>query len=99
MGMFGKGVYFAKTPLKSWQYSSRKNFNYILACDVALGKSKPARKGKNINPDVDLRRSWFQHMLGKTDYDSLRGLARCDGGSLNVPEYTIYRPERALPRF
>merc|ERR1712232_162468 len=53
-GMFGAGVYFAKTPLKSWQYSLHKGSAYLLVSDVALGLSKPARKGKNVDPRVDL---------------------------------------------
>merc|ERR1712216_634403 len=33
-GMFGKGLYFADTPLKSWPYST---VGFIMVCDVALG--------------------------------------------------------------
>ena len=40
-GMFSKGIYFAGTPLKSWQYSTT---GYMLVCDVALGRlDKPQR--------------------------------------------------------
>merc|ERR1719412_1902660 len=39
-GMFGRGIYFADTPLKSWQYSSKTGWDWILVCDVILGRQK-----------------------------------------------------------
>jgi len=39
-GIFGKGIYFADNPLKSWQYSTT---GYMLVCDVALGRERQMR--------------------------------------------------------
>lgn len=56
-GMFGRGIYFADTPLKSWQYARGKNWNkfsargrsvgYLLVCAVALGRPKEMRQASN----------------------------------------------------
>lgn len=56
-GMFGKGVYFADTPLKSWQYARGKSWNslnargrtvgYLLVCAVALGRPKEMRRASS----------------------------------------------------
>merc|ERR1719401_328010 len=98
-GMFGAGIYFARTPLKSWQYSNGKGSAYLLVSSVALGASKPARRGKQIDPKIDLKRSWLMSMFGSSAYDSVVGVEQEEGGSVRVPEFTIYRPEQALPRF
>eukprot|EP00747_Dinoflagellata_sp_TGD_P101257 gnl/TRDRNA2_/TRDRNA2_168292_c0_seq2.p1 gnl/TRDRNA2_/TRDRNA2_168292_c0~~gnl/TRDRNA2_/TRDRNA2_168292_c0_seq2.p1 ORF type:complete len:417 (+),score=49.98 gnl/TRDRNA2_/TRDRNA2_168292_c0_seq2:26-1252(+) len=49
-GMFGRGIYFADVPLKSWQYS---NSQYLLVCDVALGQVKEMRTAApGFRPDA-----------------------------------------------
>merc|ERR1712216_313197 len=85
-GMFGKGVYLAKTPLKSWQYSTRDEYHeyrshYMLVCDVALGSERemtaagaPCRRASLV--DVICRRPMQQTMC-----DSVKGLAVEQGGS------------------
>merc|ERR1712110_1125479 len=53
-GMFGKGVYFAGTPLKSFQYTARHGT--MLLCDVELGNSMTARSAKtDLEPERDLQ--------------------------------------------
>lgn len=56
-GMFGRGIYFADTPLKSWQYARGKHWNhfsargrsvgFLLVCAVALGRPKEMRQASN----------------------------------------------------
>lgn len=83
-GMFGKGVYFADVPLKSWKYST---IGFMLVCDVALGREK--RCG---HADSSLTLS----TLG--EFDSAQGLARDQGGALRNPEWVVYRHRQAIPR-
>jgi len=98
-GMFGKGVYFAPSPLKSWQYACRSN-GYVLACDVALGKCKQVRSAApSFNPSRDLKQGWLSSLFSKRDYDSVEALPQGQGGAVRVTEYAIYVPERALPRY
>jgi len=94
-GMFGKGLYFADCPLKSWQYVGRPGV--MLACNVELGNSM-LKRSAGCNPSSDLRRSWAAKLIGGRSYDSLTAV---DGflGCVRVPEYVVYRPEQALPRF
>merc|ERR1712113_1038031 len=98
-GMFGKGIYFAQTPLKSWQYSqvSDHETQFMLVCDVALGLETemkdagvPPRKIKLIN---SVRCQWPSSI----DCDSVTGLSRDQGGSLRVQEHVVYNPDQALP--
>lgn len=98
-GMFGKAVYFAASPLKSWQYSARKG-GYMLACDVALGKCKHVRSAApRFNPARDLQRSGLAYFFGGRSYDSVQAVPHSEGGSVRVTEYAVYHPQRARPRF
>lgn len=98
-GMFGKGVYFAETPLKSWRYSSGKGSRFMIVAEVALGATKVTRKARpELNPEVDFQRSWLLQLICcARDFDSLQAVSKCDGGAVNVPEYVVYRHEQALP--
>jgi hypothetical protein len=99
-GMFGKGIYFACSPLKSWQYSNRKTSEYMLACDVALGNAKKICEARRtFDPAVELRQPWWRRIVGVKGFDSLVAPCRQDGGAVNVPEYVIFHPDRALPRY
>lgn len=99
-GMFGKGIYFAEAPQKSWRFATRKQTRHLIACDVAIGNVKPVRHAAPaLDPSIDLRRSWLLRAFGAEDYDSLMAPARSHGGVVNVPEFVIYHPERALPRY
>lgn len=99
-GMFGKGVYFAQTPLKCWRYATTNGSRYILVCDVALGSVKISRKAApEIGPEQGLQRSWLLKLFGAVDFDSLMAPPRQKGGSVNVPEYTLYNQELAIPRY
>merc|ERR1711879_24853 len=50
-GMFGKGVYFARTPLKSKQYIGW--LGCLLLCEVELGNSKVQQTAKaNLRADT-----------------------------------------------
>jgi len=99
-GMFGKGVYFAGTPLKSWQYSKNKGSRFLLVCDVALGNAKPVRcASPKLEPEFHLKRSWIMQLFGMPDYDSIEAISKEGGGAVNVPEYVIFNPAQALPRF
>mmetsp|Transcript_99496 Transcript_99496/g.197158 ORF Transcript_99496/g.197158 Transcript_99496/m.197158 type:complete len:314 (+) Transcript_99496:82-1023(+) len=104
-GMFGKGIYFAGTPLKSWQYSmkgesqSSSSKHYMLVCDVALGLEAEMRQA-----GVPKRSGWWR--LFRTckspftlEADSVVGLSQDQGGALRVPEYVVYRSCQAVPRF
>jgi len=94
-GMFGKGIYFADCPLKSWQYVGCPGL--MLACDVELGNTRVKRTA-GCDPNRDLKRSWAAKLVGARSYDSLTA---ADGllGCVRVPEYVVYRPEQALPRY
>jgi len=82
-GMFGRGVYFADTPLKSWQYST---VGFILVCDVALGCVQEARYANRLTSSLGM------------GYDSVVGLPRAQGGSLRIPEWVVYKTSQAIPR-
>lgn len=92
-GMFGKGIYFADCPLKSWQYC--RWYGPMLVCDVELGTSKIQRTSKsNMEPERDFQRGWLMRMLGNCNYDSVTARS-----CVRVPEYVIYRPEQVVPRY
>lgn len=96
-GMFGKGIYFADTPLKSWQYTDGMyswTTGLILACWVELGRpchQKSARTDLTRPP----RRSFLEWVKGKEKYSSVVGDDHEVGGSLRAPEYIIYDPSQA----
>merc|ERR1712176_1026463 len=84
-GMFGRGVYFAGTPQKSWQYCKGLRC-YMLVCDVALGRT------------LEKKTSDVCFKIQNTDFDSVTGLARPDG-VLNATEYVIYDTDQVWPIF
>merc|ERR1712061_985935 len=95
--MFGKGVYFADTPMKSWQYGKH---GYILQCSVELGRVRRVYKAwSGIDPNRDLRPNWVASFMGEQPYNSVQAMTRAQGGAVNLPELTVYQPERALPRY
>mmetsp|Transcript_17201 Transcript_17201/g.49907 ORF Transcript_17201/g.49907 Transcript_17201/m.49907 type:complete len:337 (-) Transcript_17201:177-1187(-) len=92
-GMFGKGIYFAKSPLKSWQYARQSRM--ILLCDVALGRTLRQRTARSQlhaeSPE-----------LTKGDWIDARGFdsVTAPGGSVvRVAEFCIYDRLLALPRY
>jgi len=119
-GMFGKGVYFARCPLKSVGYARytssftklRRLFSskpgpaadtrVMLVCDVHLGRSKTLRRAapyltssEQLQPGP-LTRLCFPDQK----YDSVYvpgGLFCCY--AVNVDEYVIFDPTRAIPRY
>ncbi|CAE7213052.1 Parp2 [Symbiodinium sp. CCMP2592] len=101
-GMFGKGIYFADCPLKSWRYcfSSKQMADslprilgrggYILMCWVDLGTR---REEKEAKPELKgyNRRGWMAWLTGQRGaYDSVVGMTEEEGGALRVPEYIVY---------
>merc|ERR1712217_759917 len=84
-GMFGTGIYFACNPLKSWQYSVGKDppgqRHYMLVCDVALGRPMEL---KEALPQINIPCG--------SEFDSVVGLTRSEGGALRVREYVVYKP-------
>jgi len=96
-GMFGKGVYFAGCPLKSLQYSGRSGT--LLLCEAELGLTKVQYSAHNdLQPQRDFKRGWFAKVIGCEDFDSIEAPAGFFG-SVRVPEYVIYKPEQAVPRY
>lgn len=100
-GMFGKGIYFANTPLKSLQYTSwwRRKKGVMLVCDVELGNTKYQRSADPTTaPDSHLKRHWFMAAIGKRSFDSVTA---ADGllGSVRVPEYIVFKPDQTVPRY
>mmetsp|Transcript_70663 Transcript_70663/g.206888 ORF Transcript_70663/g.206888 Transcript_70663/m.206888 type:complete len:372 (+) Transcript_70663:72-1187(+) len=102
-GMFGKGIYFADCPLKSWQYTKNLGENLmccrrgglILMCWVDLGEQRRESQA-NIRLGGYDRSSWWAWLtLQQGAYDSVVGLDQGQGGSLRVPEYVIYNPSNA----
>mmetsp|Transcript_180670 Transcript_180670/g.573365 ORF Transcript_180670/g.573365 Transcript_180670/m.573365 type:complete len:287 (+) Transcript_180670:500-1360(+) len=96
-GMFGKGVYFADCPLKSWQYTDGWGFfgrsGIILVCWVELGRTsheKGARPWLSRPP----HRSPWQWLRGEGRYTSVSGDDQTEGGALRVPEYIVYDPSK-----
>jgi len=96
-GMFGKGVYFASAPLKSFQYA--RGDGTILLCEVALGKTmKTYHANNSLEPERDLSRNWFLKALGMQNFDSVTASSG-PLGCVRVPEYVVYKTEQAVPRY
>jgi len=101
-GMFGKGIYFADCPLKSWQYTRSmeqlvccKRGGLILMCSVDLGESRREARANTHLSGYD-RKGWWAWLTGQYGaYDSVVGLEHRQGGALRVPEYVIYSPNNA----
>eukprot|EP00927_Polykrikos_kofoidii_P084568 TRINITY_DN8945_c0_g1_i4.p1 TRINITY_DN8945_c0_g1~~TRINITY_DN8945_c0_g1_i4.p1 ORF type:complete len:465 (-),score=38.28 TRINITY_DN8945_c0_g1_i4:532-1926(-) len=93
-GMFGKGIYFADCPLKSWQYTDGRSVfrpGIVLCCWVELGRSSP-QGSASVSLTAPPRRSFWEWIKGESKFQSVTGLAKENGGSLRVPEYIIYDP-------
>lgn len=100
-GMFGKGIYFAGTPLKSWQYSniSFHSTQFMLVCDVALGcaaEQNQAGPPPSRRQLLNIVRCQRVHLPA---CDSVTGLSHDQGGILRVQEHVVYHPDQALPRY
>jgi len=70
----------------------------MLACEVFLGRSWTLRHAKAVNPSEDLRCGWLMKALGAGDYSSVYvpgGLF----GAVRVPEYVVYEPYQAIPKY
>jgi len=95
-GMFGKGLYFADCPLKSWQYTDghmRLRNGVILMCWVELGRPSHQKAARN-NLTRPPRRSFMQWVRGEAKYTSVVGDTHDAGGALRVPEYIVYEPTK-----
>jgi len=94
-GMFGKGIYFADCPLKSWQYTdySALGPGVMLFCWVEMGKAKHAKRAMT-HLSGPPHRNLFQWLRGAEKFDSVVGDDHSAGGSLRVPEYIVYDPSR-----
>ena len=96
-GMFGKGLYFADTPLKSLQYTGISwGWRYMLVCEVELGNSKTQRGAKDVKKE-DLERGWLPTVMGQRSFQSVT--AATGLGGVRVPEYVVYKPAQAVPRY
>lgn len=101
-GMFGKGIYFADTPLKSLQYCGwGLGWKFMLICDVELGNTLVQRSAR---PDFAPQEgapiaesNWIPSVFTQPSYDSVS--APASFGGLRVPEYVVYNTAQAAPRF
>ena len=104
-GMFGRGIYFADTPLKSLQYTGGKlggcvggGRRYMLVCDVELGNQLETTSAKSsLEPETDLRRSGVPALLGQRSFDSVAAKPSLFG--LRAPEFVVYKPAQVRPRY
>ena len=96
-GMFGKGIYFADTPLKSLQYTQQDGRGVMLVCDVALGNSMVKHSADNTleTESQKFKRGFIPRLLGQKSFDSVTA------GKLavRVPEYVVYNSTQAVPRY
>jgi hypothetical protein len=100
-GMFGKGIYFADTPLKSLQYSqplSWNNMGVMLVCDVALGNSmvKSEADGNLQAGSQRLQRGLLARLFRQKSFDSVTA-SHGWLGAVRVPEYVVYDSAQAMP--
>jgi len=91
--MFGRGIYFADTPQKSWQYATRAfgGTGIVLLNRVELGAAKLKKRAGSSESGYQgnlLRRA-------RSAYHSVIGLTMDQGGELRVPEYIVYDPLQA----
>ena len=98
-GMFGKGIYFADTPLKSLQYTRGRN-GVMLCCDVALGNSMIKRMADNQleAESTSFKRGFLPRLFGQKSFDSVTA-ATGTFGAVRVPEYVVYNGSQAVPRY
>jgi len=110
-GMFGKGIYFADCPLKSWRYcfASKQMADtlprflgrggYILMCWVDLGTKRQEKEAKPQLKGYN-RRGWMAWLTGQRGaYDSVVGMTEEEGGALRVPEYIVYDTKQVRPAY
>eukprot|EP00415_Alexandrium_ostenfeldii_P004383 UN4383 len=98
--MFGKGIYFADCPLKSWQYTHNlgeelvccRRGGLILGCLVDLGEQRLEAKANTNLSGYNRQGWWAWFTLQHGAYDSVVGLDHMQGGALRVPEYVVYNP-------
>lgn len=69
----------------------------MLVCDVHLGKRQTLRAAKQVTSE-DLKAGWFSSLFGAADYDSVYAPGGFRG-AVEVPEYIVYHPYQATPRF
>lgn len=113
-GMFGGGLYFAETPLKSILYSNERpvnNFQVMLLCDVLLGRTRELKSAKSdMDPRKDLfaeqRQVYRWGLLFYKDlvpqiHDSVMAVPSklLPFLSVRTPEFVVYRKEQAVPRY
>merc|ERR1712029_447709 len=105
--MFGKGIYLAGCPLKSWQYTegakeggtshtdwaAHPRTGYILMCWVELGRSKHEKKSCSHLTRAP-HRTFREWQRGEDRYTSVVGDDYRAGGVLRVPEFVVYEPTR-----
>jgi len=95
-GMFGRGIYFADCPLKSWGYTDGSMWvrnALILMCSVDLGRSKHEKAARNdLEQAPD--RTFRQWLRGEERYTSVVGDDKTSGGALRLPEYVVYNTSR-----
>jgi len=96
-GMFGKGIYFADCPLKSFQYTDGKTSTdhrgILLLNWVELGRQNH-QKEANSNLTRPPHRSFMQWVKRENKYESVVGDDHHAGGALRVPEYIVYNAEK-----
>eukprot|EP00931_Biecheleriopsis_adriatica_P021900 TRINITY_DN14194_c0_g1_i1.p1 TRINITY_DN14194_c0_g1~~TRINITY_DN14194_c0_g1_i1.p1 ORF type:complete len:367 (-),score=26.43 TRINITY_DN14194_c0_g1_i1:43-1143(-) len=99
-GMFGKGVYFADTPLKSMQYAGGCFSRTMLLCEVELGNTMMKRMADNsLEGGEDMQRNWVMRTLFRAQ--SFHSVTAVDGfmGAVRVPEYVVFNPHQCVPRY
>jgi len=109
-GMFGRGIYFADSPLKSWQYASHEEAvpapccgahsccargGLIMMCLVDLGEPRVERQANVGLHGYNRASCWACLTCQSGAYDSVVGLSKEQGGVLRVPEYVVYDPRQA----
>ena len=107
-GMFGRGIYFADSPLKSLQYTAAgwscwfRAAGVMLVCDVALGNSKLQRGAAThlVAEAPDLReRGMIARMIFRAkSFDSVTA-ATGWLGAVRVPEFVVYDSAQAMPMY
>merc|ERR550532_3593561 len=84
-GMFGKGIYFADCPLKSFQYTdgmkAPDHKGILLMCWVELGRQNH-QKAANNNLTRPPHRSFMQFLKREEKYQSVVGDDHGSGGAL-----------------
>mmetsp|Transcript_49001 Transcript_49001/g.74057 ORF Transcript_49001/g.74057 Transcript_49001/m.74057 type:complete len:448 (+) Transcript_49001:45-1388(+) len=112
-GMYGGGIYFAKTPRKSMNFCSARSGNkrVMLLCDVLMGNSRIIKTAKNdLDPKKDLSMKKYRlahwgpvFYLESTmrSYDSVSAIPSVLFPFLSVqtPEFVVYKRDQIIPRY